>query len=128
MSIDGTYQCEVITEGGDPTSGDSEYKTKLISYGVMKLYQQDGELKGSMFPVFFWYQAPFRNGKTDGRHFSYTVYFNSPCQQYAMDVEGEVDDEGNVTGTATNPMGVCKLVGKKVSDEILTLYPLMGRM
>ena len=122
MSIDGTYKCQVITYGTN------ELKSKLISYGVMKLYQQDGELKGSMFPVFFWYQAPFRNGVTDGKSFKFTVYFNSPCQQYVMEVEGQVDENGKVTGTATNPMGTCELIGEKVSDEILTRYPRAGRI
>lgn len=122
MAIDGTYKCQVITHGND------ELQMKLISYGVMKLYQQDDQLKGSMFPVFFWYQAPFRNGYTDGKRFKFTVYFNSPCQQYAMDVEGEVSEDGKIKGIATNPMGTCELIGEKISDEVLARYPRVGRI
>lgn len=109
MGVNGKYKCVCTTRTDDGLG------QVLSHYGDMVLYEQDGDLKGEMFATFFWLHSPFRNGKVDGNKFSFTVYFATPCQQYAMQVEGEVNGD-TVTGTATNPMGTCELTGTRVAD------------
>ena len=109
MSVEGNYKCSLVYEI-------KEKGLRLSHYGIMKLYQDQGQLKGSMFPTFFWLNSPFRCGKVDGKEFSFTVHFATPCQQFSMDVKGVVDGE-NITGKATNSMGVYILEGVRVPDR-----------
>jgi hypothetical protein len=108
MRVEGIYSCSL--KYSDPAKGIS-----LSHYGILKMYQDENQLKGSMFPSFFWLDSPFRGGKTEGNHFSFTVYFATPCQQYSMDVAGEL--EGNkITGSASNVTGRYMLEGERIRD------------
>ena len=108
MSIDGNYKCSLVRDI-------KKAGVRLSHYGIMKLYQDQNQLKGSMFPTFFWLNSPFRCGKVDGNEFSFTVYFATPCQQFSMDIKGVVDGD-TVTGTATNSMGVYVLEGVRTPN------------
>lgn len=108
MGVSGIYQCEVMI--------DNDMQQKLRSYGIMKLYESDGMLKGSMFPPYFWLDSGFRDGKVDGNKFSYTVHWSTPCQQFSMDVEGEVNGD-ILTGKATTPVGTSTIHGVRVADD-----------
>lgn len=111
MKIGGIYKCSLVfNPEGTPLA--------LRHYGEMKLYidpEDDNDLKGSMFPTFFWLNSPFRNGKVDGNKFEFTVYFATPCQQFAMTVRGEINGT-QVTGEADTPTGVYKLEGTRISE------------
>lgn len=106
--VDGIYDCSL-------TFKDEGRHATLCKSGVMKLYWHNGQLKGSMFPSYFWLDSPFRGGKVDGNEFSFTVYFATPCQQYCAEVEGEVDGD-RVSGTYKNPLGVYTLEGIRRKD------------
>jgi hypothetical protein len=106
MSIDGSYKCSLVCEL-------KKMGMTLRHYGILKLYQDENQLKGSMFPTFFWLNSPFRCGKVDGNHFSFTVHFATPCQQYALDVNGTVEGD-KVTGTARNAVGCYVLEGVRI--------------
>lgn len=106
MVIDGVYKCSIICEV-------PEHGLVLRHNGEMKLYQDEGQLKGSMFPTFFWLNSPFRCGSVDGNRISFTVHFATPCQQFSMDIKAEISETGEVNGTCTNPMGIYKLVGQR---------------
>lgn len=83
-------------------------------YGQMALrIDEQGNLTGNMFPPMFWLSASFSYGKTDGKNFSFTAHWGTPCQHFSMDVEGVV--EGDVlTGKATCPMGEFELEGRRI--------------
>jgi len=103
--IDGTYDvCITKYEFGQPTK----------RYGEMVLFVDpiNGWLKGSMFPRYFWKNCPFRSGKVEGNHFSFTCFFSSPCQQFVMDVEGTWDGE-TIQGTVKDPGGEANFFGTK---------------
>ena len=106
--IDGIYDICVVKE---------EFGLPLKRYGEMKLYvdEDNGWLKGTMFPRFFWLNCPFRNGQVKGNKFSFTCYFSSPCQQFAMEVDG-VWDGTTVSGTLRDPGGSAEFFGTKQSD------------
>ena len=106
MGIDGKYKCSLIYR-------DQERGIYLRHNGILKLYQDENQLKGSMFPTFFWLNSPFRGGKADGNKFSFTVHFATPCQQYSMDVRGMVDGD-KVTGSADNVTGNYALEGERI--------------
>jgi hypothetical protein len=108
MGIDGNYKCSL--KYSDPERG-----IYLRHNGILKMYQDENQLKGSMFPTFFWLNSPFRGGKTEGNKFSFKVYFATPCQQYSMDVNGIVNGE-NITGTASNVTGIYELEGERIRD------------
>ena len=107
MSIYGSYKCTALV--------DNDLQQILRFYGTMKLFEQDGMLKGSMFPLYFWLDSPFRDGKVDGNRFSFTVHFSTPCQQYSMDVEGEVNGD-ELTGKTYTPVGSCTITGKRIKE------------
>ncbi|MCD8149160.1 MAG: hypothetical protein LUE92_06285 [Clostridiales bacterium] len=108
MNIDGVYKCKLeFNPDGCPLH--------LTRMGVMVLYEDENQLKGRMFPTYFWLNSPFRCGKIDGNKFKFTVHFATPCQQFSMDVSGEVND-GVVTGTADTPTGPYLLTGTRISD------------
>ena len=108
MSIDGKYRCSLICDM-------QEKGIYLRHNGILKLYQDENQLKGSMFPTFFWLNSPFRGGKADGNKFSFTVHFATPCQQFSMEIKGAVN--GNrVTGTASNANGIYVLDGERLPD------------
>lgn len=109
MAVDGKYKC-VMT-----CTTDDEFVQVLNHYGTMELYTEDNQLKGNMFPTFFWLNAPFRCGKVDGNKFDFEVHFSTACQQYSMHVTGEVNGD-EVTGTATHPMGSCVLKGIRIKE------------
>lgn len=106
--VDGSYYCSITLKLGE--SGSS-----MKHNGIMKLYWQDGQLKGSIFPTIFWRNTSFRGGTVDGNKFSFTALFATPCQQYSAEVQGEVNGD-NVTGTYTNVMGTYILEGTRVKD------------
>lgn len=107
-SIEGLYKCKLeFNPEGIPL--------RLSRMGEMSLYIDENQLKGSMFPTYFWLNSPFRCGTVDGNKFSFTVHFATPCQQFSMDVAGEVND-GIVSGTAVTPTGPYVLTGKKIGD------------
>ena len=95
--IDGYYRCSLKFE--IPEKGLS-----CTRYGVLRMYEDEGQLKGNMFPTYYWLPAAFRRGKVDGNKFSFTVFFSTPCQQFAMEVEGETDGQ-TVHGIARNAAG-----------------------
>ena len=101
--LSGTYKC-LITQtfnGG-----------VLRKYGKLILRQENGSLSGSMFPPMFWLNSTFSYGKTDGKNFSFTVSWGTPCQQFSMNVEGVSDGE-NIIGHVYSPMGEYTLEGKR---------------
>jgi hypothetical protein len=106
MSIEGSYKCSLVYE-------DKDRGLFLSHYGILKLYLDENQLKGSMFPTFFWLNSPFRGGKVEGDQFSFTAHFATPCQQYSMDVKGRVDGD-QVSGTASNTTGSYVLEGKRL--------------
>lgn len=109
MNIDGVYKTCIVKmeEEGWPQK----------RYGKMYLYvdKDNGQLKGSMFPRFFWLDSPFRGGKIDGNHFSFTCYFNSPCQQFSMDVEGVLEGD-TIRGTLRDPGGEAEFEGVRIDE------------
>ncbi|MBQ9815255.1 MAG: hypothetical protein IKH67_00830 [Lachnospiraceae bacterium] len=104
-SIEGTYKCRLRQQ--QPTGGD------LNSYGEMVLFLDGEQLKGTMFPTYFWKQHCFRRGTWDGKHFHFKVYYSTPCQQWESEVDGELDGD-TITGTATAPLGTYQLTGVRV--------------
>lgn len=106
MGIDGKYKCSLKL-------CDEARGIFLSHYGILKLYQDENQLKGSMFPTFFWLNSPFRGGLTNGSEFSFTVHFATPCQQYSMDVKGSVSGD-KVVGTASNKTGNYVLEGMRL--------------
>ena len=106
MSIEGNYRCSLVYE-------DKNRGLFLSHYGILKLYLDENQLKGSMFPTFFWLNSPFRGGKVTGNQFSFTAHFATPCQQYSMDVNGIVDGD-KISGTAGNSTGGYVLEGKRI--------------
>lgn len=108
-TIDGVYSVCITKE---------EFGLPLRRYGEMRLFvdKDNGWLKGSMFPRFFWLNCPFRSGRVEDGTFSFTCYFNSPCQQFAMDVEGVWDGE-TVSGTVRDPGGEATFFGTKIREK-----------
>lgn len=106
--VDGNYKCSIIRTYEDTGA---TYRHN----GIMKLYWQDEQLKGSMFPTFYWLNSPFRGGTVDGNNFAFTVYFSTPCQQFMMEVSGTVDGD-TVTGKAIVPTGECVLIGTRIKE------------
>lgn len=101
--IEGTYHCSLINQMGP------EFPI-LRAYGDMILYIDEDQLKGRMFPTFFWLDSPFRCGTVDGNKINFTVYFATPCQQFAMTVEAEINGD-EVKGVAHTPTGDYVLEG-----------------
>lgn len=101
--INGTYSC---------CMSQNMHGSPIRRYGELKLHTEKGILTGTMFPTMFWLDAPFSCGSTDGKHFSFTVHFSTPCQQFSMDVEGDVDGDV-LTGTVHSPMGEYRLDGTR---------------
>lgn len=118
-AVDGCYKVTLTTDTND------EYGQVLNHYGVMKLYYEDDQLKGSMLPAFLAMNAAFRGGKVDGNKFSFTVHFSTPAHQYSMDVEGEVNGD-TITGKATNPMGSCTITGTRVAENEVGFWGFNG--
>ena len=79
-------------------------------YGKMTLVNNNGVLSGSMFPTMFWLNSSFSYGKCDGKNFSFTAHWGTPCQQFSMDVEG-IAENGKITGKVFSPMGEYELTG-----------------
>ncbi len=109
MTIDGIYSvCITKQEFGKPQR----------RYGEMELRvdPENGWLKGSMFPRFFWMNSPFRKGGVEGDTFWFVCYFNTPCQQFEMKVEGRFDGE-KVWGTIQDPGGSADFIGTRISGQ-----------
>lgn len=104
MNLSGEYKVTLTTE---------KFGLPLRRYGVMKLEEDSGLLKGTMFPLFYWLSSAFKGGKVQGNAFSFEVHFATPCQQYSMQVEGEVE-EGVLTGTVHSPVGDYVMTGMKI--------------
>ncbi len=104
--VEGTYKCSLTQKIGD------EWPI-LRAYGEMILYEDENMLKGRMFPTFFWLDSPFREGTIDGNKIHFTVYFATPCQQFAMTVDAEIDGD-HVTGKAMCPNGEYELEGERI--------------
>ncbi len=111
MNINGVYKCSLVFAiEGTPFT--------LRHYGNMRLYvdpEENNDLTGSMFPTYFWLDSPFRNGTVEGNKFQFTVYFSTPCQQFAMTVRGEVNGD-RVTGKAYTPMEEFVLEGTRIDE------------
>lgn len=103
--IDGTYAVELRQKS--PNGSD------LRSFGEMELFMDGEQLKGTMFPTYFWMQHCFRRGTFDGKKFEFTVYYSTPCQQWESHVCGELDGD-NITGTASAPLGNYALTGHRI--------------
>ena len=85
-------------------------------YGRIRLrVDKSGRLSGTMFPTMFWLESSFSYGTCDGKNFSFTAYFSSPCQQFSMDVKGAVDDD-ILSGEVHTPMGDYILEGHRIPD------------
>lgn len=106
--INGTYHCSLVNKMGE------EYPI-LRAYGDLVLYEDEDQLKGSMFPTFFWLDSPFRNGTVDGNRVHFTVHFATPCQQFAMTVDAEIMGD-QIFGQADTPTGIYKLEGVRVKN------------
>ena len=104
MNISGEYKVTLTIE---------KFGLPLRRYGVMKLQEESGQLKGSMFPLFYWLSSAFKGGKTEDNRFSFEVHFATPCQQYSMQVEGSVE-EGVLTGTVHSPVGDYVMTGNTI--------------
>lgn len=104
MNISGDYKVVLVTE---------KFGLPLKRYGTMKLQEEENQLKGSMFPLFYWLNSTFKGGKVEGNAFSFEVHFSTPCQQYSMTVEGWVDGD-EVKGTVHSPMGDYELSGSRI--------------
>ena len=105
MSISGSYQCTMVCE--HPAG------MVLKRRGVLTLRESDGQLQGTMFPAFFWVEAPFTCGTLDENGFSFTAHFGTPCQQFALAVYGQAEGD-SITGVARSPMGDYQLTGQRV--------------
>ena len=102
--LDGTYSCCMSQDmHGSP----------IRRYGKVTLRSEGSRLSGRMFPTMFWLDAPFSGGETDGKRFSFTVHYATPCQQYSARVEGSVEGD-TLTGTVYSPMGEYLLDGARV--------------
>jgi hypothetical protein len=67
MGIDGNYRCSLIYRA-------EEKGIYLRHNGVLKMYRDENQLKGSMFPTFFWLNSPFRGGKERDRIFFHSSF------------------------------------------------------
>lgn len=105
MDINGVYAVSLTHE---------MFGLPLRRFGKMKLDYNGSFLKGSMFPLFFWLDSPFKGGTVENNAFRFTVSFATPCQQYAMEVEGSVAEDGAVTGVVHSPMGDYTMEGHRV--------------
>ena len=103
--IDGIYDCTIFCDTG---------MMKLTHRGNVELRVRNGRLSGTMISTFFWLPSCFRDGKADGDRFCFTALWNSPCQQYAMEVEGRVDDD-ILTGIARTSIGKFTLEGRRIA-------------
>lgn len=104
MGIDGIYRASLTKK---------QFGGASVKYGKLELKTKDGKLSGSMFPLSFWLESPFRGGSVKDNEFSFAVHFASPCQQYEMSVNGTVN--GNmIQGTATTPLGEFELQGTRI--------------
>lgn len=101
--IDGTYHCSLINKMGE------EFPI-LRAYGDLVLYEDEDQLKGTMFPTFFWLSSPFRCGTVDGNKIHFTVHFATPCQQFAMTIDAEINGD-EIKGQADTPTGIYVLEG-----------------
>lgn len=110
MGIEGNYRCSLIYRA-------EEKGIYLRHNGVLKMHRDENQLKGSMFPTFFWLNSPFRGGKVRGNKFSFTVHFSTPCQQFSMDVNGVVVGD-KVSGAASNVTGTYVLEGERIAQPI----------
>lgn len=104
--VEGSYRCSLVRKV-------EETGFSFCHNGVLKLYWQDEQLKGSMFPTFYWLNSPFRGGTVEGDTFSFTVYFATPCQQFCMDVKGEVDGD-QLHAVCMTPSGEYTLTGVRL--------------
>lgn len=109
MSVEGKYKCALTCHTDDGL------EQILNHYGDVHLYWQDKQLKGSMFPSFFWLPSGFRDGTIDENKFEFTVHFSTPCQQHAMHVSGEVIGD-KLVAVANHPMGSCDLIGTRIKE------------
>lgn len=105
--IEGTYRCSLINKLGE------EFPI-LRAYGDLILYEDENQLKGRMFPTFFWLDSPFRNGTVDGNKIHFTVHFATPCQQFGMTVDAEINGD-EIKGTADTPTGIYVLEGVRTA-------------
>ncbi len=106
MGLDGRYAACILKE---------EFGLPLKRYGELTLRTDGDQLKGIMFPRFFWINTPFRNGTYDGNQFKFTVYFNSPCQQCFMEVEGEVVGD-KIHGIVRDAAGEARIEGYRIEN------------
>jgi len=105
--VEGSYYCTLQNENAP---------MKLMHEGVVEMYMQDDQLKGTMISTFFWMPSSFLGGKIDGDNFEFDAHWNNPCQQYTMHVVGSVKGD-TLTGTADTPMGQWVLEGYRVQDS-----------
>ena len=101
--ISGTYSVELRRE---------DRGSLFCRFGKMKLYMDGEQLKGTMFPIFFWLNSSFRGGKVEGDRFTFTVYYSTPCQQWQSTVTGTIAGD-RIAGTASTPLGDYELIGTR---------------
>ena len=104
--VDGEYKCSLVRRYEE--TGDT-----YTHNGILKLYWQDEQLKGIMFPTYYWHNSAFRGGVVEDNRFAFTVYFSTPCQQFEMKVSGEVNGD-RLTGKAIIPSGECTISGVRI--------------
>ena len=105
--VEGSYYCTMQHDRGE---------SQTMHEGVVELYMEDGELKGTMISAFQWHPANFRGGKIEGNSFTFSVHWNTPTRQYSLHVSGTVDGD-TLTGVVDSAIGPWKLDGYRVQDS-----------
>jgi len=105
--VEGSYYCTMHYD---------REGTNVMHEGVVELYSEDEELKGTMISAFQWLPANFRGGKIEGDSFKFSVHWNTPTRQYSLHVSGTVEGD-TLTGIADSAMGPWQLDGYRVQDS-----------
>ncbi len=103
MEITGSYNCVLQQEKGS---------VMLRRYGTLHLTSDGEKLRGTMFPTMFWLDCPFTDGIIRENHFCFEVRFSTPCQNFTMNVSGDIIGH-KIIGQADTPMGTYILKGTK---------------
>ena len=105
--IEGSYYCTSQCDTGT---------MHLMHEGVVEMYIQDGQLKGTMISTFYWLPSNFVGGTVNGDRFEFDAFWNTPCQQFALHVKGSVRGD-DLEAEAESFLGVFQIKGYRVSDS-----------